>query len=87
MSLQRGMAHDFHLDLYEVAQGFHQLKTLCQAKEFTTLRVLLLDPEAIYWSGGGRSTTVRDHVIELGFADVIVDSRAPLLHAITKRKR
>lgn len=84
MSLQRGMAHDFDLDLYEVAQGFHQLKMLCRAKEFTTLRVLLVDTEAIYLSGGGRSTSVRDHVIELGLADIIVDSRAPLLHAITK---
>jgi hypothetical protein len=92
MSLKRGMLKDFDLDLYEVAQGFTQLVSLVEHRhlknhnhtKYKAMRVLLVDPEAIFQSGGGRQTTAREHTVELGLADVIVDARTPLLYSMTK---
>ena len=47
------------------------------------MRILLVDPEAVFTSGGGRQMTARAHAAELGLADVIVDARKPLIYSMT----
>jgi hypothetical protein len=87
MSLKRGTMDDFDLDLYEVAQGFTKLSSLVKvrsSRHFDVLRVVLVDPEAVFESGGGRKSTAREYSTELGLADVVVDSRAPLVFAMTQ---
>lgn len=78
---------DLDLDLKEVAQGFRRLADLAQkeASDGSSLqirRVLLVDPTVIIESGGGRQTSVRDLIEELGLADILIDARASVLHAI-----
>ena len=85
MSLRRGNTDDFDLDLYEVAQGFTHLSTLVESKvPYSVVRILLVDPEAVFRSGGGRITTAREHTMELGLADIVVDARAPLVYAFSE---
>ena len=69
------------LDLKEVAQGFSQLASMVY-KETEVIRVLLVDPTVRLKSGGGRTTSVRGLVDELALADIIVDARASILHAM-----
>ena len=78
------MANHSDLDLYEATQGFYQLTRLVEdsAPDFDTLRVLLVDSNAIVTSGGGRKRTIRNYVTSLGLADIIIDAREPLLSAI-----
>ena len=86
------------LSLYEIAQGFTKLTNLVvqqqqQRREkgatktsqqpYDVLRVLLVDGGASVASGGGRTSTVRQTVAELGLADVVVDCRQPLVIRIT----
>lgn len=68
------------LDLKEVGQGFRRLARSGDFKDI--LRVLLVDCTVKLTSGGGRHTSVRDRVEELELADIIIDSRAAVLHAI-----
>lgn len=77
------------LDLKEVAQGFRRLADLakkeCKKDGGSALqvrRVLLVDPTMIIENGGGRLTSVRDLVEELGLADIVIDARESVLHAI-----
>lgn len=87
MSLKRDMkAADFDLNLYEVAQGFLQLENLVKDRKENdrSIRIILMDPEVIFRSGGGRQCTVREHATELGLADVIVDARFPIVFSIKK---
>jgi hypothetical protein len=73
------------LDLKEVSQGFRRLADIarreCESK-MQVVRVLLVDPSTVVENGGGRRSTVRDQVTELGLADIIVDSRQAVLHSI-----
>ncbi|CAB9522991.1 expressed unknown protein [Seminavis robusta] len=88
MSLRQVGVDDFDLDLYEVAQGFTQVQSLVINNKntgddaFDTIRILLVDTDAKYQSGGGRQMTVREHATELGLADVIVDARDPLVFSM-----
>jgi len=85
---------DNDLDLYEVAQGFTQLSNMVATPahgaqhshepQHDVLRVLLVDTSTVMESASGtRTRTVRDHVRELGLADVVVDCRAPLILSLT----
>jgi hypothetical protein len=96
--LHRRPTDHMDLDLYEVAQGFTQLQSLVEPdskvqeeqeeqqqekdESFETMRILLMDPEAVFMSGGGRQCTAREHAEELGLADVIVDGRNPLIYSM-----
>ena len=77
---------DLDLDLKECAQGFRRLAELAKSTEsspnISVVRVLLVDPTVIIESGGGRRTSVREHVEELRLADVIVDARESVLHSM-----
>jgi hypothetical protein len=77
---------ELDLDLYETSQGFNRLRSLVEGKpsNFDVLRVLFVDADAVFKSGGGRIQSVRDYVTGLGLADVIIDARAPLLHSLDK---
>ena len=75
----------FDLDLKEVSQGFRRLADLARKNvdgEVEVMRVLLVDPTVVIESGGGRKTSVRRHVEELGLGDVIVDARGLVLKSI-----
>ena len=76
---------DDDLDLYEVAQGFTRIASMVPATA-RVLRVLLIDTSTTVESGSGsqRSSTIRQHVNELGLADIVVDCRAPLVLTLTK---
>ncbi|CAJ1951762.1 unnamed protein product [Cylindrotheca closterium] len=78
------MANESDLDLYEATQGFYQLTRLVEedAPPFSTLRVLLVDSNAVVTSGGGRKRSIRNYVTNLGLADIIIDAREPLLSAV-----
>jgi hypothetical protein len=64
--------------------GFFQLENLVSddAPPHQVLRVLLVDAEATMKSGGGRKCTAREYATHLGLADIIVDSRAPILQSV-----
>lgn len=84
----RGCALD--LDLKEVGQGFRRLTELlkynsdCNDDDVRVMRVILVDPSIIIRSGGGRHQTIRQLVQELALADIIVDARASVLHAMLR---
>ena len=87
LSLQRTThVRDLDLDLYEVAQGFASLQQLAMQSTTTTsntthtlLRVVLVDTESKMTSGGGRVATIRQYISELDLADIVIDSRSPLV--------
>lgn len=53
-----------------------------ETKNYRVLRVVLGDSTEIFRSGGGHSRTLRDRVLGSKEADLIVDSRAPVLLAL-----
>ena len=84
MSFQSVDATDLDIDLYEIAQGFHKLEqSLSDAPKHQVLRVILVDPEAVVKSGGGRESKARDYISELRLADIIIDARSPLVLMLT----
>jgi 23S rRNA-/tRNA-specific pseudouridylate synthase len=77
------------LDLKEAAQGFRRLTELARSElksdeNLQVHRVILVDQSVMTESGGGRRSTVRERVDELGLADVLIDSRECVLHALLK---
>ena len=73
------------LDLKEVSQGFRRLADLARnnnGAQVEVMRVLLADPTVMIESGAGRKASVRQHVKELGLADVIVNARGLVLKSI-----
>jgi Family of unknown function (DUF6739) len=77
------------LDLQEASQGFARLAELAPPvspgeQPVEVLRVLLADANATVESGGGTKQTVRERVRELRLADVLVDSRRPLIREMEK---
>ena len=49
---------------------------------FRPFRVVLGDSMQKVFSGGGKSCTLRERVLNLHEADVIIDSRAPIIHEV-----
>jgi len=86
LSLRRTTSAELDLDLYEVAQGFHNLEQCVDAPpcSFDTIRVLLVDAEMLVRKGGGYAVEADGYVRALALADVVVDARAPLVFAMTK---
>lgn len=86
LSLKRTTSAELDLDLYEVAQGFHNLEQCVDAPpcSFDTIRVLLVDSEMLVRKGGGYAVEADGYVRALALADVVVDARAPLVFAMTK---
>jgi len=77
---------DLDLDLKEVAQGFRRLHEIaCQeGNTVNVMRVILVDPSYTLTSGGGRKSTVRERIEELGLADVVIDAQAVFLQVLLK---
>lgn len=86
MSFKSVYASDLDIDLFEISQGFYKLRhSVSEASKsnYQVLRVILVDLDAIVKSGGGRESSAREYINELGLADIVIDARKSLVNAIT----